>query len=48
MFGIDGEVNFAMLTGVGVVRGRGVKLCIVKHKSCRCNFGQDYTPGYFL
>uniref|UniRef100_A0A0E0JVH3 Uncharacterized protein n=1 Tax=Oryza punctata TaxID=4537 RepID=A0A0E0JVH3_ORYPU len=42
------EINFAMLTGVEVVRGRGGKLRIVKHKSCRYNFGTDYTPGYLL
>ncbi|EAY84466.1 hypothetical protein OsI_05841 [Oryza sativa Indica Group] len=52
MFSVDrrerGEINFAMLTGVEVVRGRGGKLRVVKHKSRRYNFGQDYTPDYLL
>uniref|UniRef100_A0A0E0N9T7 Uncharacterized protein n=1 Tax=Oryza rufipogon TaxID=4529 RepID=A0A0E0N9T7_ORYRU len=52
MFSVDrrerGEINFAMLTGVEVVRGRGGKLRVVKHKSRRYNFGQDYTPVYLL
>jgi hypothetical protein len=43
-----GKINFAMLTGVEVVRCRGGKLRIVKHKSCRYNFGEDYTPDYLL
>ncbi|KAF0931324.1 hypothetical protein E2562_004473 [Oryza meyeriana var. granulata] len=36
--------DFAMLTGVEVVRGRGDKLHIIKHKSCRYTFGEHYTP----
>uniref|UniRef100_A0A0E0JVF8 Uncharacterized protein n=1 Tax=Oryza punctata TaxID=4537 RepID=A0A0E0JVF8_ORYPU len=49
LFAVDhkerGEINFAMLTGVEVVRSRVGKLRIIKHKSCRCNFDKDYTPG---
>ncbi|KAF0920753.1 hypothetical protein E2562_036837 [Oryza meyeriana var. granulata] len=35
--------RFGMLTGVEVQR-RGKQLDIIKHKSCRCSFGQDKIP----
>ncbi|XP_052141818.1 uncharacterized protein LOC127761549 [Oryza glaberrima] len=42
------ERNFAVLTGVEVVRGHDDELCIITHKSQRYSFGERYIPTSVL